>query len=209
MNYKLIGGDQKEYGPVSAEQMRQWLAEGRVTSQTLVQAEGETGWRPLSDYTELAPTPVAPAPFAAVASQASLPEGDATAAAAALKVPAIMLIIAGSLGVVGALFSIVQHVFGLAMAPVTLPPDVPPQVAQFVKAMQTMGIPMALLSLGLNGVILFGGLSMLKVQRWGFAMAACIIGLACGNPCCCPVGLVAGIWGLIQLCKADVKSSFR
>ena len=28
--YKIIGGDQKEYGPIGAEQIRQWIAEGRT-----------------------------------------------------------------------------------------------------------------------------------------------------------------------------------
>jgi hypothetical protein len=28
--YKIIGQDGKEYGPVTAEQLRQWIAEGRV-----------------------------------------------------------------------------------------------------------------------------------------------------------------------------------
>ena len=28
--YKIIGGDQKEYGPVTAEQLRLWVTEGRV-----------------------------------------------------------------------------------------------------------------------------------------------------------------------------------
>ena len=40
-NYKIIGADLKEYGPVSAEQIRQWITEGRVNSETKLQAEGE------------------------------------------------------------------------------------------------------------------------------------------------------------------------
>jgi len=40
-NYFMQGGDGKEYGPVSAEQLRQWLAEGRANAQTQVRlAEG-------------------------------------------------------------------------------------------------------------------------------------------------------------------------
>ncbi len=38
--YRIIGGDQKEYGPVTAEHLRRWVAEGRVNAQTSVQAEG-------------------------------------------------------------------------------------------------------------------------------------------------------------------------
>jgi hypothetical protein len=65
--YKIIGADQKEYGPVSAEQLRQWINEGRVNAQTKVRAETETEWKPLSDVAEFADilrttTPPAPLP---------------------------------------------------------------------------------------------------------------------------------------------------
>ena len=65
--YKIIGADQKEYGPVSAEQLRQWVSEGRVNGATRVQAEGSGVWKPLSEYPELggiAPPPLPPvSPF--------------------------------------------------------------------------------------------------------------------------------------------------
>jgi hypothetical protein len=51
--YKIIGGDKKEYGPVEAELLRRWYAEGRVNGQTLVQAVGSTDWRPLETFPEL------------------------------------------------------------------------------------------------------------------------------------------------------------
>jgi hypothetical protein len=50
--YKIIGADQKEYGPVTAEQLRQWVTEGRVNGQTSVQAEGATEWKPLGTLPE-------------------------------------------------------------------------------------------------------------------------------------------------------------
>lgn len=53
--YKIIGADQKEYGPISAEQVRQWIAEGRVNGQT--QARLENGeWKPLHTFPEFLPT---------------------------------------------------------------------------------------------------------------------------------------------------------
>ena len=59
--YRIIGADGNEYGPISAEQVRQWFTEGRVVGTTLVQAEGSPDWRQLSTYSELsaAPSPVA------------------------------------------------------------------------------------------------------------------------------------------------------
>jgi hypothetical protein len=52
--YKIIGADQKQYGPVSSDDIRNWVREGRATGQTLVQAEGQTEWRPLSSFPEFA-----------------------------------------------------------------------------------------------------------------------------------------------------------
>ena len=52
--YKIIGADGQQYGPVSAEVMRQWIAEGRVHGQTLVQAEGSAEWKALATFSEFA-----------------------------------------------------------------------------------------------------------------------------------------------------------
>jgi hypothetical protein len=52
--YKIIGADQKEYGPVSADQLRQWMAEGRVNGQTKVQAADATEWKALAEVPEFA-----------------------------------------------------------------------------------------------------------------------------------------------------------
>jgi len=59
--FKIIGGDGRQYGPVSADQIRQWIAEGRANAQTLAQAEGGVEWKPLGQYPEFAPA--APPPF--------------------------------------------------------------------------------------------------------------------------------------------------
>jgi hypothetical protein len=60
--YKVIGNDQKIYGPVSLAQIRQWQAEGRVNSATLLQAEGSDEWRALSAFPEFGTPPVVTMP---------------------------------------------------------------------------------------------------------------------------------------------------
>jgi len=50
--YKIIGADGRPYGPVSAEQLRQWIAEGRANAQTQVLAEGAAEWKPLRTLPE-------------------------------------------------------------------------------------------------------------------------------------------------------------
>jgi interferon-induced transmembrane protein/uncharacterized protein DUF4339 len=52
--YKILGADQKEYGPVTLEQLRQWVTEGRANAQTLVQGPNSTEWTPLGTLPELA-----------------------------------------------------------------------------------------------------------------------------------------------------------
>jgi prepilin-type processing-associated H-X9-DG protein len=71
--YKIIGTDQKEYGPVSSDQIARWIAQGRVNAQTRVQADGGE-WKTLGEFPEFAvalanrvsPSP-APAPNAGAA----------------------------------------------------------------------------------------------------------------------------------------------
>jgi hypothetical protein len=64
--YKIVGADGRVYGPVSAEQVRQWIAEGRANAQTQTLAEGAAAWKPLSLLPEFTPQfaaqvpPVAP-----------------------------------------------------------------------------------------------------------------------------------------------------
>src|SRR4051812_8878292 len=65
--YKFIGADGLQYGPVSIDLIRRWLAEHRLRAETLVQAEGSPDWKPLSSFPELAaelravPPAIAPA----------------------------------------------------------------------------------------------------------------------------------------------------
>ncbi len=50
--YKILGSDKKEYGPVTADQIRQWIGERRLDAQTQAQAEGTTEWKPLGSFPE-------------------------------------------------------------------------------------------------------------------------------------------------------------
>jgi len=71
--YKIIGGDQKEYGPVSSEEIRRWIADGRLNGQSLVQLEGTNDWKPLAAFPEFSaslaglPPAATPPPLAASA----------------------------------------------------------------------------------------------------------------------------------------------
>jgi hypothetical protein len=48
----LIGGDGKEYGPVSTEQVQAWIAGGRANLESQAKRVGEEQWRRLGDFPE-------------------------------------------------------------------------------------------------------------------------------------------------------------
>jgi hypothetical protein len=61
--YKIIGADQNEYGPITAEQVRQWVAEGRLNGLSKIQVDGSGVWKELRQMPEfsaiLPPSPPA------------------------------------------------------------------------------------------------------------------------------------------------------
>jgi hypothetical protein len=60
--YRILGADGRQYGPVSADQIRRWIAEGRANAQTQTLAEGALEWKPLSALPEFAGHFGAPVP---------------------------------------------------------------------------------------------------------------------------------------------------
>ena len=73
-NYSIIGGDDKEYGPVTDTDVRQWLAEGRLNAQSRAKGEGDAEFRTLATFPEFADafaTDANPATIAPLKSSAS------------------------------------------------------------------------------------------------------------------------------------------
>ena len=64
----IIGGDGKEYGPVTADQVRTWINAGRANLDTKAKSLGSDEWRRVGDYAEFSaaeiPPVMAPAPGA-------------------------------------------------------------------------------------------------------------------------------------------------
>jgi TM2 domain-containing membrane protein YozV len=95
--YRIIGKDGQQYGPVTAEQLRVWIAENRANAQTLVQTEGSQDWKRLGSLPEFAADlkpPVAGAP------PTLTPPASTSNPRASNKLPAGLCgILLGSLGV--------------------------------------------------------------------------------------------------------------
>lgn len=99
MNYVISGADGKAYGPVSAETIRQWVAEGRLGPQTQATRDGEAASAPLASFPEFAglfPTAAGPAsaplPVAAPPPVQAMPASYAAApATSSLAVASLVL----------------------------------------------------------------------------------------------------------------------
>jgi hypothetical protein len=213
--FKIIGADQKEYGPISVEQIRQWIRDGRLNAQTPAQREGGTDWQQLSAFAEFADlfqtaasaSPGGPAPaYAPAVMPGPIPTGSREGALSAVKGPAIAIIIVASLGIVYYLFSGFLVLLGGGHS--AMPANMPQEWQNFVRASRG---PMAgafnLFFAAVYGFLVFGAIRMMKLQGHTLAIITCIVAmLPCG--CCCIFGLPFGIWGLVVLNKPDVKSQF-
>jgi len=210
--YRIIGGDGQEYGPVSASEVRQWIAEGRLNAESRIRPEAAPEWTTLGALPEFAggarpAYPGAPAPLAGGAPQpfSTGMGGSREEATQRLKGPAIGLMVTGGLGVALSLVSFALHLLGGQQVPPGLPPE-------FARVFELLNGPIGMFSdvLGLvvSGLLVFGALKMTKLQSYGLAFAVSIMGmLPCLSPCCL-LGLPFGIWALVVLSKPEVKSQF-
>lgn len=147
--YRIIGGDQKEYGPVSADEVRRWISERRLQATSLVQAEGAAEWQPLSHYLEFANAlaSLSPAPFAAATLPAFTEQRSNSMATTGLVFSCLALICCGCLpaGILGIVFSII----GLSQAN--------RDPAQTGKSVAIAGIVIGVIALAGNIVAIFMG----------------------------------------------------
>lgn len=139
--YKIMGADQKEYGPVTSDQVRQWIAQGRANGQTLASFDGAP-WKPISTFPEFADVlrTAVPPPFAAGA-----PPYPAQAALGAktntMAVSGLVLCLLGVCCSPLALVGLVLSVIGLLQIQKT------PQLYTTTKVIPIIGIAVGLLDL--------------------------------------------------------------
>jgi hypothetical protein len=197
--YKIIGADGKEYGPITAEQLRQWVAEGRANAQTQVLPEGAANWTTVGQLPEFAAAPPGIAPITPIQPMLQPSVMDQ------VNGPAVGLIVVAILGAVLQAASLVFRTVGFSfMAANRMPKQAWP--AMFAGP---IGIVDNLLCIVIAGVVLFGAIKMKRLENHGLAMAASILAMIpCLSPCCL-LGLPLGIWALVVLLKPEVKSAFH
>jgi hypothetical protein len=111
--FKILGADGKEYGPVTADVLRQWIADRRAAAQTRVQVAGSTEWKALSEFPEFTdvlratPPPIPPplvAPIAALSPASKVRTSGLAIASLVLGI--LGLCSAGASGLVGVVLGI-------------------------------------------------------------------------------------------------------
>jgi hypothetical protein len=197
--YKIIGADGKEYGPITAEQLRQWLAEGRANLLTQVLPEGAASWTTVGQLPEFAAAAPGPVPITPIQ---PIVQG---AAAEQVNGPAVGLIVVAILGALVQVASLVMHVAGTSLMAVNRMPNNP--WANVFSG--TVGVVFSVIGIILSAVILLAALKMKKLENYGLAMAGTILAMVpCLSPCCL-LGLPIGIWALVVLLKPEVKAAFH
>ncbi len=214
--YTIIGGDGKQYGPISDTDLRKWIAEGRLNAQSLAKAESDAEFRPLAAFPELADMFGIAPPLPGVAPVLGLDDGAREAAARKIKVPAIGLIVAASISLLESLYGLVtikasaekmqqmEEQFQQLNNPQL--EQVFHQIARFFSG--PFGIVNFVFQIIIAALILLGAIKMLKLRSYEFAYAAAILSvIPCINPCCgWIIGLIFGIWAMAVLGK--VKQYF-
>lgn len=221
--FKIIGGDGKEYGPVSAEQVRQWVLDGRANKETKIQPEGTDEWKKLSEFPEFADL------FSQPQQQVS-PEGAPSDASAAqpsplagapmpvsnvdamqqVQGPAIGLIVVAILMLLGQIAGIVLQVLGISLGALGMQgQDVNSEQMAWMNMMSGAGAVVGgIIGIAIAVVILIGALKMKKLESYAFSMVSSILVML---PCslCCVIGIPIGIWALVVMNKPEVKSAFH
>ncbi len=212
--YKIIGADQKEYGPITAEQIRQWIAEGRVNGQTQVQDAAGGDWKPLASVPELAAA-LAPAAAPPLPAMPGLAGGAQPAAVNAVRGPAIALLVNAILNMLLGVWSLVRLTFFRASVDQMLsrPPFNDPQIRPQMETWMHMiygplGLVSTFLGLAVSVLILIGALRMQNLRNYTLAYVCAVLSMIpCVTPCCL-LGLGFGIWAVVVLNRPEIKAQF-
>ncbi|MFN0068009.1 MAG: hypothetical protein ACKVYV_10280 [Limisphaerales bacterium] len=213
--YKIIGGDQREYGPVDFNSVLDWIRQGRANTQTLVQKEGGA-WVPLGSLAEFADALAAqPAPGSGPAPTPGPGAyvDDRRVAVQAVQGPATGLMVTGVICALMGLLGIVMSLVGMN-APQPDLSEVPEEMRGLIEMFQKMQNPVFaiasnLIGLLVSGLIIFASQKLRRLESFPLVVTATILAmLPCLSPCCC-IGLPIGIWVLVVIMKPDVKAAFR
>jgi hypothetical protein len=208
----MIGGDGRQYGPATTQEVRHWIATQRANAATRAMREGAGEWRMLADFSEFADllglrAGTAPVPPLRMDGLSGAAPSNALAAAI-VNAPAIFMIIVNALTVIGALVGVAGAFMpaeGFDFA--NQMKGIDPELQRAINLM--VGLPVNLVALAIGGVCLAGSISMLSLRRHTFCVVCAVITMLNCSSCCCGLGLAAGIWSLVVLNKPEVRDAFK
>jgi hypothetical protein len=208
--FYIRGGDGKQYGPASSDQVVAWFNEQRLDPQSLVQREGDTEWKPLDEFPEFAHLTHS----AATPPAFGLPVGTGARDLALGKVtaPGWAMMVSGVLGI---LWCLLQLVMIIVQGPQSNPAFELLGMQQ--TEAQAVGFMLGMIGSSIFGVIwagfiLFAGNQLRTLRTRGVVITACILMMI---PCfgnslpVCLVSLPVGIWGLVVVNNPTVRDQFR
>ena len=191
--YHLIGGDGREYGPYSEDEMKELMADGRLKASSGVKVDdGE--WKPYSAYPELGEAMAAVS--ARMSGNASLDKQKALQSR--VKKPAIFMIVLSAFSIMTLLIALAASIAG------NIPPEMEKTLIEYGINIETLIIVVLF-----NTIILVGAINMRKGRYYGLAIVASILCILCNSGPYYGLGLVAGIWSIVVLNKPEVKAGFR
>lgn len=126
-----------------------------------------------------------------------------------VKGPAIGMIAAMGLGILGALWGVVASLTGMASPAIPEGVIADPQAAEALRALTGGGgVVINLIYLAIAGFVIYAMMQMMKLKSFGLSLAGVIVGMIpCVSPCCF-LGLPIGIWALVVILNDEVKKSF-
>lgn len=132
--------------------------------------------------------------------------GNTGNASQMISTPAILVMVAGGIGILTAIVFLGLNVLSLGVNAAAAA-DQPGGIANMMSG--TIGIVFNVISIATGAFIIFAGLKMKNLENYTLSMIGAIIAMI---PCitgCCLVGLPAGIWALVVMNNPEVKSAFR
>lgn len=125
-----------------------------------------------------------------------------------LKTPAIGLIVTAALNGIIGLLSLVSGAirFSGLLGKEKLPAQEAERFGYLLGTISSYAI--ALLSLIICPIIIFGAIKMMKGKSRGLAMASAILAILPFTSCCFAIGAIFGIWAIIVLVNPEVKAFF-
>jgi uncharacterized membrane protein YuzA (DUF378 family) len=216
--YFIIGGDGKQYGPISEVELRKWVAEGRLNQQSMARGENDTEFRSLATFPELAALFGISSEAPGIAPVLGVNLGSREMALQKVTVPAIGLMVSSSICILESLYNLLE-LHNSAQKIQEMESQMQalnnPQLDQFFQQMAhlftgPLGYANVILQLVIGILVLMGAIKMKSLRSFEFSIAAAILSvLPCINPCCgWIIGLIFGIWAISVLSKPAVKSQF-